>query len=84
VRVELDPAAADSYANVPLAVAERCDTIMDWIEQDDPARRHKPRRFADGEWLVTFWVLGVQWVVWEEDGGMAAVRHIGEVTSLGD
>lgn len=73
MRVELDPSAAESYAAVPLVVAQRCDEVMDWIEQDDPARRHMPRRFVDGEWLVTFSAAGSEWVlVWESDGDVGA------------
>lgn len=44
MRLELDPAAAESHAAVPLVVAQRCDEVMDWIEQDDPLRRHMTRR----------------------------------------
>lgn len=62
----------------------RCDEIMDWIERDDPVRRHKVHRFADGEWLVPFRMSQTDWIlVWEPDGDVAVVRHIGEVTSLG-
>lgn len=84
MRVEFDPAAADSYASVPLPVAVRVDEILDWIEADDPQRRHKPTLYLDGQWAVSFRALGEAWVlIWELDGEVAAVRHIGEVTSIG-
>jgi hypothetical protein len=84
VKVEFDPAAVNSYGSIPFQVAARVDEILDWIEADDPQRRHKSTRFADGQWAVSFRVFDDSWVlVWEVDGEVAAIRHIGEVTSLG-
>jgi hypothetical protein len=51
---------------------------------DDPQRRHKPALYLDGQWAVSFRALGEFWVlIWEVDGNVAAIRHIGEVTSIG-
>ena len=84
MKVELDPAAADAYNAIPLPVAVRVDEILDWIEGDDPQRRHKPALYLDGQWAVSFPALGEFWVlIWEVDGDVAAIRHIGEVTSIG-
>lgn len=84
MRLEFDPPAADSYAAVPFVVAQRVDEILDWIEADDPQRRHKPVRFTDGQWAVSFPALGARWVLlWEADEDIAVVRHIGQVTSIG-
>lgn len=84
MRVELDPGAADSYDSIPFVAAVRVDEILDWIEADDPLRRHKPALYLDGQWAVSFRALGVAWVlIWEVDGDVAAIRHIGQVTSIG-
>lgn len=84
MRVEFDPAAADSYDSIPLAAAERVDEVLDWIEADDPQRRHKPVLYLYGQWAVSFRALGLDWVlIWEVDRDAAAVRHIGQVTSIG-
>lgn len=84
MKVELDPPASEAYAAVPLPVAVKADEIMDWIENDDEQRRHKPARYVDGQWAVTFRAVATWWVlIWELDGEVAVVRHIGEVTSIG-
>jgi hypothetical protein len=58
--------------------------FSDWIEEDDPQRRHKPALYLDGQWAVSFRALGEFGVlIWEVDGNVAAIRHIGEVTSIG-
>ena len=83
MRVELDPSAADAYGSTPLVVAVRVDEILD-CEADDPQRRHKPALYLDGQWAVSLHALGASWVlIWEVDGDVAAIRHIGEVTSIG-
>ncbi len=40
--------------------------------------------YLDGQWAVSFRALGEFWVlIWEVDANVAAIRHIGEVTSIG-
>lgn len=84
MKIEFDPPAADAYNSIPFHVAVRVDEILDWIEAGDPQWRHKPTLYLDGQWAVSFRALGDAWVViWEIDGDVAVIRHIGEVTSIG-
>lgn len=83
MKVQLDADADDAYSNVPLPVAHWADEVFDWLEESPVNVRARARRFTNGLWAVTRVIGGDDWLIlWEPDGEIARVRHLGQDIGL--